>query len=448
MSPSASLPETGGSTAVILRSNDICHLGIVRALKAAGVRTVAAVFDYPGAPDWLSDATAAADRTVRIPNPGADEAGAVAALEQLGIEEGADGRRPMLWASSDTGLVLFGRNEERLGKRFRFLGEEPDGRVPWRTLDKGRTAAILDAAGVGQPLTLACSTSGEIPAVAAAMRYPCVYKPAVKDLTQSFYRGHGGLKAVTCADARELSERLPAEIAAGHRLVVQELVEYEGVEAEVPFYAYVDRCHRIRMALTACKERVEPPGFGTATVLRITWHPELLEAAQTIATALAWHGPLMIEFTRDMRTGAWQVIEINGRPWLLNDFYRRAGFDFVGMIYREHELPDGLMVPSPALLARRPVMVDMPAELAAMRRHGEAVDQPVMDRRLAGIGGDIYFSYDDPDDPGPGRACRQAIKQRYGVIYPPSFDDMGVAADAGGNNNQPGLDQPLRREMV
>ena len=39
-----------------------------------------------------------------------------------------------------------------------------------------------------------------------------------------------------------------------------------------------------------------------------------------------------IELIKDQKDQTWKVIELNGRPWLLIDFFRRSGFNFLNML--------------------------------------------------------------------------------------------------------------------
>ena len=44
----------------------------------------------------------------------------------------------------------------------------------------------------------------------------------------------------------------------------------------------------------------------------------------------------MIEFIKHEKSGKWYVIEINGRPWLMIDFFRRVGFNFLKSFLKKH----------------------------------------------------------------------------------------------------------------
>lgn len=56
---------------------------------------------------------------------------------------------------------------------------------------------------------------------------------------------------------------------------------------------------------------------------------ELEQEAARLAEYLEWDGVLMVEFKFDERDQEWKCIEVNFRPWLLIDFPRRHGFNFL-----------------------------------------------------------------------------------------------------------------------
>ena len=55
---------------------------------------------------------------------------------------------------------------------------------------------------------------------------------------------------------------------------------------------------------------------------------QVVEIAKSIGVHLCWHGPLMIEFATH-RSAKPVIIEMNTRPWLLNESFRQAGLDFI-----------------------------------------------------------------------------------------------------------------------
>ncbi|MCA9581932.1 MAG: hypothetical protein KC416_09055, partial [Myxococcales bacterium] len=218
---------------------------------------------------------------------------------------------------------------------------------------------------------------------------------------------HDGNKAITCNDKEALIRALPGEIDKGFRLVVQERVFFDSVYDEIPCYVYVDEEHRVRMGGTAIKEKIQPFPYGTATVLRISWHEELLDLAQQVAKALRWRGMLMIEFIRDKKDDRWKVIEVNGRPWLFVDFFRRSGLNYVGYLYedllgRREEWPD-FKILTEAAVRDSPVHISLPTAFEPPELGpGASIEPSSVADYVSSIPGSKCLTYLDPDDPEPG----------------------------------------------
>ena len=93
-----------------------------------------------------------------------------------------------------------------------------------------------------------------------------------------------------------LMQKLEKETKKQPPLLLQEKVLFSGKDLEVPFYLCADARSEIVVAATGQKQWIKPHPFGTAIVLDITWHEELLTLAQSIVSYLEWRGLLMIEF--------------------------------------------------------------------------------------------------------------------------------------------------------
>lgn len=403
---------------VVLRSNDCCFLGIVRGLVAAGRPVVPIVFDWPGSGPWYSEHSEVVPAPIRIPNPHADPSAAASAMIEIGCSLLAEWHeRLLLVPSSDTNLMFLLDHYDSLAPYFLLAGGRSFDEPRMDVVRKDSAASLLAAAGVATPKTWACLKASDIDLVSEEVAYPCIYKPVTKDYGQTFYARHDGLKAIECRDRHELRERLAQEIDRGFELVVQEKVEFDSNEEEIPFYLYSDRHFRIRMAATGIKERIQPYPFGTATVLRLSWHEELLPLAQRVADALSWRGILMIEFIRDAKDGVWKVIEVNARPWLCVDFYRRSGLNFLDMLYRDWRGeplgPAGLVRPSDEVLDGSPVHISLPT---ALGKDLDALDRPatVADvvSWLKRIEGTRSLTFLDPGDPRPGREELRAFAEK------------------------------------
>lgn len=424
----ASTPEP---PIVVLRSNDCCFLGIVRSCVAAGHRVVPIVYDWPGSGPWYSEHSDLVKAPLRIPNPYGDPAGALAAMIEIGRSLLAVWReRLMVVPSSDTNLMFLVDHHAALAPYFRLAGGRAFDEARMDVVRKDSAASLLAEARIPIPRTWACLKPSDIHSIADQVSYPCIYKPVTKDYGQTFYSRHGGLKAIECSEREELVERLAEETSRGFELVVQEKVEFRSNEEEIPFYLYSDREFRIRMAATGIKEKIQPYPYGTATVLRLSWHEELLPIAQRVVEALSWRGILMIEFIRDATDGVWKVIEVNARPWLCVDFYRRSGMNFLDLLYRDwRDEPLGgqdVIRPSSQMLDGSPVHVSLPTalgpEFEALTRPA-TVDDVV--EWLTRVEGRRSLTFLDPSDPGPGQAELRALAKRYSLPVDELIDRVG-----------------------
>jgi len=419
---SLNLPDSTRPPMVILRSNDCCFLGIARGCQAAGIPIVPVVFDWEGSGPWYSEESPIVADPVRIPNPYQHSQAACDAMVTLGKSLLSEwGERIMVVPSSDTNLMFLLDHYEAIAPFFRIAGDRNFDDARLEVVRKDTAAALMDSAGVAIPQTLACLKADDIDSVVDEIKYPCVYKPVAKDYGQSFYAAHDGLKAIEVHDPEDLAEKLHAEVAAGFELVVQEKVAFESVEEEIPFYLYADDNFEIRMAATGIKEQIQPPPYGTATVLRLAWHEELVELAADVVRALRWRGILMIEFIRDRNDGRWKVIEVNARPWLCVDFYRRSGLNFVQYLYEDwrdlRSAWPARVVPDEGRLTASSVHLNLPASSFA---HLSAIDGRSIEiddvlKSIRATQGDRSLTFLDPSDPAPGRAELTALAARYSL---------------------------------
>jgi hypothetical protein len=119
-------------------------------------------------------------------------------------------------------------------------------------------------------------------------------------------------------DVDALSERW------GHVPIAQ---EYMPGTDEYGFFAIYDRGEPL-----ATFQHRQIRGFeysGGASAFRKSVRiPELDAAGRAVLDALDWHGPAMVEFKRDPRTGEFQLMEVNPRFWSSLPFSVSAGADF------------------------------------------------------------------------------------------------------------------------
>lgn len=393
---------------IVMRSNDICFLGILRSCRAANIPVIAITFDWPTAPHWYSEYSCCLKQRYEIANPFTDTKLAASQLAAiLKTLHGQWGQRLMTLPSSDTNLMFILDHYAVFEPYILLMGDRDFAQPRLDVIHKLHCAALLGKTLPGLvPETESCSDVKDIDRIVDKMNYPVIYKPATKDYGQTFYSKHGGYKAIECDSRDVLRSALKQEMQDGFDLVVQEKIIFDSVYDEIPFYLYADAKGDIRMAANGIKELVNFPPYGTAIILRFAWFPELLELAQQVVAALSYRGILMIEFARDARDGNWKVIEVNPRHWLFNGFYQRLSFNFTECLYQDlrDELPDdsNKITANEALLSQNFVHMD----LFDVARHifdgKNKVSFDDYSAYLDSIEGTLTSAYFDFDDPEPG----------------------------------------------
>ena len=158
-----------------------------------------------------------------------------------------------------------------------------------------------------------------------------IIKPNTKDYTQSFYKKNSKYKAYKISCKKDYVNFKNKKFYFNN-LIIQKYIQTSSKNDELPVYIYVTKSGRALNIIGALKEEVYPKKFGTAIALSLRDATHLNKEIQRIVKKLNWRGPLMIEFIYDRKEKIWKIIEFNGRPWLMNDFFRKMNFNFLSLL--------------------------------------------------------------------------------------------------------------------
>lgn len=406
---------------VCVRANDTSFLGLLRSVGSVeSADLFPVVFSWNGEPDWLSSASKYFQNVTEITNPAEDEFDAVNQLVGLGRKIfNIYGKKALVLCSSDVNEILFQSNAHLLSPFFYLPGSRTIPIIRNDVSDKSLFFKIMERKlPFLIPKTTSVSNIDEMSVLDQWSTFPCVVKPAVKDLSQTFYKLHNGKKAVVVTNHRELKALTAGLIELGFPLVVQEYIEFGPVEDEVPAYCLFDRCGNVIHYCNCIKSFVYPAKFGTALIVEASVRDELKEAAFQIGRAINWFGPLMIEFIWDRRKDRYLVLEINTRPWLFHDFYRLIGLPFVSDYLR---ILQGESVSRYCETERATKAIKYCDLLALLRASPESVDTVDQYEKwlisTVGLeeGGTVLLSPDDPSDQGPNIKFLRILKKEFGI---------------------------------
>ena len=412
---------------IVFRASDICYLGIIRSLGKLGLPFESVTFTWPSADSWWSEESIFSKNIVNysIPNPYEFPQDALFSLVEVGKKLFDKWKIPLLAIpSSDTNLMFLLDHEAELSKYFCLMGDKNFASYRRDIVNKATCSQALQAFSSHLvPRSIGCNDLSDVDHVSQYINYPCVYKPATKDYSQSFYSMHNGSKAIECYTPDELKAGLKKSLSSGYELIIQEKIDFDRVEDEIPFYAYVDSSGAIKMASTGVKELIQPYPFGTANILRLSWHQELFSIASEVVSALQWRGILMIEFIKDKRDGCWKVIEVNTRPWLFIGFYERFGLNYLRLLYDDwlyQTVPETCILPSSEILNLSPIHFD----LGGIKKYSTksfwgsiSNDLPhSLLNWLYSYSSAITHTYYDLCDPDPGYSNLQSLGLTYSQI--------------------------------
>jgi predicted ATP-grasp superfamily ATP-dependent carboligase len=192
-----------------------------------------------------------------------------------------------------------------------------------RSYDKYACAQLAQSVGVDTPRTEIIRTVEELRARDTPL--PCVVKPVSE--TEAKGVSYAGTPEERARAVQGWLARLGPRSHSG--VLVQEVVAGEAYG----LFALYDRGRPVRVFMHR-RIREFPVSGGASTAARAVFDPALRDAGLRLLDALEWNGVAMVEFKRNARTGAFTLIEVNGKFWGSTELAMRAGVDFAGDLVR------------------------------------------------------------------------------------------------------------------
>lgn len=321
---------------VVIRSNDNCFLDVLRCCGIADIPVIPVIFTWEGAGPWFSEKSIYYTNPVHIENPAKNESVAVAQLLELGAKlQYKYQKKALVIPTSDTSLTFLQRHFKKFSMHFLLMGHEDFDISCMDVLLKDKFAAKMVENGISIPQTMSCTAKSDIDYVLEHLSFPCLYKPTIKDISNSFMNSHDRRKAIECKSVVELRDGLAKEIVAGYELIVQEKIEFEKPEHEISCYIYINKTQVVTAISGQYKLGEYPKPYGTGYLSKFETNKDLSLISAKVAKALKWRGFLGVEFMKDKKDKKWKVIEANLRPWLSVFFQATAGYNYIKMLYED-----------------------------------------------------------------------------------------------------------------
>ncbi len=188
--------------------------------------------------------------------------------------------------------------------------------------DKARTFELAARSGVAIPPTRVPTTLAEARMAAADVGFPCVVKSRFSNAWDGTrFLPDPGTSYVR--NAAELDAAVALHRQGEHWPLIQGFVPGQGKGV----FALFESGRPIAWFAHERLRDVRPSGSGSSLRRSAPLEPRLLEPAEQLLAAMAWHGPAMVEF-RDDGVHPPALMEVNGRFWGSLQLAVSAGADF------------------------------------------------------------------------------------------------------------------------
>lgn len=338
---------------------------------------------------WVREATA-------VPHPEIDEDGFVARL----VECTDRYRGGVLIPASDETVAAVARHAALLEGAYRLAC------APWevtqRFIEKRRTYAIAEAAGVPHPRTHEARTRDDVAHYAKHARFPCLVKPSQGHLFDTRF----GTKMFRVETPEALLAAYDTAMEAHTEVLLQEYIP-GGDDCGANYNAYVWGGEAL-VEFTAAKVRNGPPGIGAPRVVMSKVIPDVIDFGRRILRALDYRGYACVEFKRDPRDGVYKLMEVNGRHNMSTLLAVACGIDFPWLEYRHLALG---RAPSSLPFREGVYWIDLIRDIAYSARHWRREGLRLRDYVAPYLRPHVW-AIEDWRDPRPfARECRVRLAQ-------------------------------------
>jgi len=200
-------------------------------------------------------------------------------------------------------------------------------------VDKARFGAALDRLKLPHPATRLMKAAEDLDSVPDRVLQSSFLKPVH---SQQFF-ARFGVKAFRIASKSQAQDRLRECLDGGFQMVLQEYIP--GPPTNHYFIdGFIDRAGVVRALFARQRLRMSPPDFGNSTMQISVPLADTGNASATLRTLLAdidYRGIFSAEFKKDPRDNAFNLIEVNARPWWYVEFAARCGVNVSEMAVRD-----------------------------------------------------------------------------------------------------------------
>jgi predicted ATP-grasp superfamily ATP-dependent carboligase len=246
---------------------------------------------------------------------------------------------PVLYPCSDNSVLQISRNRARLEAGYRLA--LPSHEVVTLLMSKAGFAHHAVKHGFRVPVTIDICQQSDLEAAIPKLRFPCVLKPALKDVR---WLSQSQKKALKVATAAELVSTFARYSRMSDHFIVQEWID--GPESDqFTCNCYFDTHSRPVVSFVSRKVRQWPPGTGVGCFAVAARNDRVRDETIRLFQSVPYRGFGYVEMKLDRKTGELVLIEPNvGRPTGRSAMAEANGVELLYSMYCDLiglPLPDG-----------------------------------------------------------------------------------------------------------
>jgi D-aspartate ligase len=234
--------------------------------------------------------------------------------------------KDVLFPASDRSLILVSRNKEKLKPYYAVIASDWD--TTEIVVDKSKTFRIAKKLQIPSPETYSPTTINDVLQIAGEIGYPCLIKPIY---SHSFYRKFR-TKLFRATSKTDLIDGYKRASRQGENIVIQE--EILGGDSQIYSFGAVFSMKSEPLAVfPGRKIRQFPPHIGAGSFTVSVWNQRLVELGIRLLKGIKFQGIAGVEFKKDVQSGDFKLLEVNGRSWSWNYLATFCGLNLPYMAY-------------------------------------------------------------------------------------------------------------------
>jgi predicted ATP-grasp superfamily ATP-dependent carboligase len=231
----------------------------------------------------------------------------------------------VLIPTADVDVLAISKHRDKLERYYKLPMAKLE--VIEKLVNKKEFYKTLEKLDMPYPKTYYPNDISEVKQISKEITYPYIVKP--------IFSGFCGMPKVFKANSsEELIKAYDKAILSGCEIVIQEVIP--GSDANIYGFCSYFNCKFEPVGVFIYKKiRGYPKGFGTCSLIKSAWEPELFKLGTQFIQNSHYYGISEIEFKKDPRDNEFKVIEVNARTWGENSLAARCGVDLSYMAYMD-----------------------------------------------------------------------------------------------------------------